>query len=352
LTKELTLKEIRDTISAMPKGKAPGCDDIPTEFFQEFVEEISPTLLQAFSAMLRSGETSETFNKGLITLIPKSRDHAKLGNWRLITLLGSLYKILAKTLARRLQVFLPNLIRPGQTGFVEGRSILDNTFLAQEAQNWAEESNQDLVLLLLDFEKAFDRIEWSFLFKALEKLGFSPQWIKWVSSLYGSASSAIKLNGVEGSTFPLARSVRQGCPLSPYLFILATDVLGHMLDDPHFGVEGLALPGGGKITDQTFADDTALYLQGTRENMDRAQKVLAIFCKASGAKVNWNKSCAIWANKRDKEWEWGREVGLQWIPKGKGVRYLGIQVGFHLPLEGNFDKMLSTLKGELINWST
>jgi hypothetical protein len=162
LTKDLTLKEVRDAILEMPKGKAPRCDGIPTEFFQEFIDEISPTLLQAFSAMLRNGETSEWINKGMITLIPKSGDHAKIGNWRPITLLGSLYKILAKTLARRLQVFLPNIIRPGQTDFVEGRSILDNTFLAQEAQDWAEESNQDLVLLLLDFEKAFNRIEWSF----------------------------------------------------------------------------------------------------------------------------------------------------------------------------------------------
>jgi hypothetical protein len=141
-----------------------------------------------------------------------------------------------------------------------------------------------MVLLLLDFEKTFDRIEWNFLFEALAKLGFCPQWIRWVSSLYRSATSAIKLNGVEGSTFPLARSVRQGCPLSLYLFILAMDVLGHMLDDHRFGVEGLALPGGGKITDQTFADDTALYLQGTHDNMERAQKVLTSFARRSEQK--------------------------------------------------------------------
>jgi hypothetical protein len=152
------------------------------------------------------------------------------------------------------------VIRLNQTGFIEGRNILDNTFLAQEAQVWAEESNQDLILLLLDFEKAFDRIEWSFLFEALARIRFYPKWIRWVSSLYTLASSTIKLNGVEGSTFPLTRSVRQGCPLSPYLFILVTDVLGHMLDDPRFGVEGLTLPGGREIRDQTFADDTALYL--------------------------------------------------------------------------------------------
>ncbi len=173
-----------------------------------------------------------------------------------------------------------------------------------------------------------------------------------MSSLYKSASSAIKLNGVEGNTFPLARSVRQGCPLSPYLFILATDVLGHMLDDHRFGVEGLALPGGGKITDQTFADDTAFYLQGTRDNMERMQKVLDIFCRASGAKINWHKTVAIWASKRNKEWEWGQEVGLQWVLEGKGVRYLGIQVGFHLPPKANFDKMFFALKSKLINWST
>jgi len=114
----------------------------------------------------------------------------------------------------------------------------------------------------------------------------------------------------------------------------------------------LSLPRGGRIIDETFADDTALYLQGSCSNMDRAQGILNLFCKASGAKVNYNKMIAIWASKRSKNWEWGQEVGLQWVLEGKGVRYLGIQVGFHLPPEANFDKMLIALKGKLINWST
>ncbi len=153
----------------------------------------------------------------------------------------------------------------------------------------------------MTLKRLLDKIEWSFLFEALAKLDFCPKWICRVSCLYTLASSTIKLNGVEGSAFPLTRSVRQGCPLSPYLFILAMDVLGHMLDNPRFGVEGLTLLRGRKIKDQTFADDMALYVQGTRENMERTQRVLDIFCKTSGAKVNWNKTAAIWASKREKD---------------------------------------------------
>ncbi len=84
-----------------------------------------------------------------------------------------------------------------------------------------------------------------------------------LGSLYCSVTSVIKLNGVIGDNFPLARLVWQGCPLAPYLFILATDVLGHMLNDPRFGIEGLTFPRGGCVKDQTFADDIALYIQGS-----------------------------------------------------------------------------------------
>ncbi len=259
LTRALTVQDIVDAIKALPKGKAPRHDGIPMEFFHEYADEVAPTLLQAFTTMLSSGATS-AFNKGLITLIPKTRDRAKFSNWRPITLLGNICKVLVKTFVGRIQSALTHIIRPNQTGFVEGRNILDNIFMAQEALGWAEESEQDLVLLLLDFEKAFHRIEWGFLFTALSKLGFNDTWVRWVGSLYQSASSAIKVNGVVGPHFQLARSVRQGCPLAPYLFILATDVMGYMMADPKYGVEGLSLPRGGLIRDQMFADDTALYL--------------------------------------------------------------------------------------------
>jgi len=246
---------------------------------------------------------------------------------------------------------LPHIIRPNQTGFVDERLILDNVYLAQEALMWAKEDNQDLVLLLLDFEKAFDKIEWAFFFKALKVFGFDGTWVKWVGSLYKEASSAITVNDILGPNFSLERSVRQGCLLAPYLFILATDVLGYLMADPKFEVEGFSLPQGGLIRDQTFADDTALYLKGTPGNLDKAQRILTLFSQASGAKVNWHKMVAIWASKFERAWSWGEEVGLRWLLEGTGTRYLGIQVGFHLPPEINFEKMMLALKSKLITWS-
>jgi hypothetical protein len=153
----------------------------------------------------------------------------------------------------------------------------------------------------LDFEKAFNRIEWDFLFTALTKLGFSSTWVQWVHTLHHEASSVIKINGEAGPVFQLARSVRQGCPLVPYLFIIATDVLGHMLEDPRYAIKGLTLPRGGRIRDQTFANDTTLNLKGEQTNLDKTHGVLETFCKASGAKINWNKSVAIWASRRKRE---------------------------------------------------
>jgi hypothetical protein len=197
-------------------------------------------------------------------------------------------------------------------------------------------------------KKTFDRIEWGFLFPTLSKLGFCPTWIQWISSLYWLVSSLVKVNGEPREDFRLARSVRQGYSLAPYLFILAMDLLGHMLDDPKHEIKGLHLPKGGCVRDQTFADDTALYLKGSPGNLSKARAVLELFCLTSRAKVNWGKSAAIWASKEKKEWEWGQEVRLRWIPEGQMVRYLSIQIGFRLPTKANFEKLMLALKGKMI----
>jgi len=124
------------------------------------------------------------------------------------------------------------------------------------------------------------------------------------------------------------------------------DVLGHMLDETKYKVK--RLPKGGCMQDQTFVDDTTLYLKGTQSNMDRMRTVLYLFCLTFGAKINWGKFVAIWASKEKRDWEWGQEVGLKWVPKSERVRYLGIQISFWLVAEANFDIFMTSLKGKMI----
>lgn len=158
---------------------------------------------------------------------------------------------------------------------------------------WAEDSNQDLALILLDFEKAYDRISWTFLQAALKEVGFSDNWIKWIMALHTEAEALITINGEQGTPFRLERSGCQGCPLAPYLFLFAADALGYMLDDYKHKVEGLISPDTSRHTTSMFADDTSLFLKGDCENLNNTMKVLDINCKASGAKINWNKTSVI-----------------------------------------------------------
>ncbi len=154
-----------------------------------------------------------------------------LTNYCPISFLGTPYKILANTLANRLKENLDSWIVLSQTTFVQGRSIFYNVLMANEAISWAEESNQNLVILLLDFEKAFDHISWNFLQASMLRLGFDAEWISWVMALYMSVSAIMEINKSFCPKFDLHRSIKQGCPLAPYLFLLSMDVLGHMFID-------------------------------------------------------------------------------------------------------------------------
>ena len=258
---------------------------------------------------------------------------------------------MAKVYANRMKPLLHNWILPSQTGFVPNRCILDNIFLAFESIAWARESQQDLSMLLLDFEKAYDRVSWTFLRVVMMKMGFHNTWIQQVMSLNENATASVMVNGESSKTFRLQRSVRQGCPLAPYLFLLTVDVLGRMLQHPECRVQGLRLPDNTTITNQMFADDTLLLLEGTRDNLDRALHVINRFGAASGAKLNLHKSVGLWISPRTREWQWGEEAGLKWLASGEVTRYLGYPFGIDIPQKEKDAKMLNQIRKHLLRWS-
>ena len=352
LLKPLTVEEVAEALKQLPKGKAPGIDAIPTEFYQELWEDLKFDIFNFASESIHQAHISDELNISKIAPLPKTEDRSRIQNFRPISLLNTLYKVIAKIYANRMKPLLHNWILPSQTGFVPNRCILDNIFLAFEAMEWSLENKQDLSMLLLDFEKAYDRVSWTFLKQTMGRMGFAETWIQRVMSLNLNASAAIIVNGEQSQTFKLQRSVRQGCPLAPYLFLLTVDVLGQMLQHPGCNVKGLRLPDNSTITNQMFADDTLLLLDGTSDNMDRAIEVIKKFGAASGAKLNLHKSVGVWVAHTPRTWAWGEEQGLKWLQPWEVTRYLGYPFGLHIAQREKDNKMLSQVRKHLHRWAT
>lgn len=163
LLHELIEGEVRKTTFDLAKHKAMGVDKIPLEFFQEAWHEVRNDIKSLLQETFQKGLMHRDLNVGLQTFIPKLGEHNLIANYKPILVLGSTYKITSKTLDNRLQLFSPSWIRPTQIGFVQGRCILDNVFMAFEVMEWGRESDHDLVMFFLDFEKAYDKVIWTFL---------------------------------------------------------------------------------------------------------------------------------------------------------------------------------------------
>lgn len=351
LLRPITREEVTAAMKELPAGKAPGIDTIRAEFYQALWEDIEEDIFNFVTESIEQAHLEETLNVSKIALLPKSEDRSRIQNFRPISLLNTPYKIVAKILANRMKPLLHNWILPSQTGFVPNRCILDNIFLAFEAIQWTLESKQDLSMVLLDFEKAYDRVNWTFLRQVMTRMGFHQTWIKQVMALNVNASATVIVNGEQSKPFSLQRSVRQGCPLAPYLFLLTVDVLGQMLQHPDCGVKGLNLPDNSSITNQMFADDTLLFLEGNRENMERALTVINRFGAASGAKLNLHKSVGIWLSHNERTWQWGEEAGLKWLLPGEVTRYLGYPFGLNIPQREKDGKMLGQIRKHLSKWA-
>ncbi|XP_059076993.1 uncharacterized protein LOC131876187 [Cryptomeria japonica] len=225
------IDEIQKAINSLHNDKAPGPDGLLVEFYKANLNWICSDLLDIYNEALGKGSLGNVINKGTIKFIPKDGDKALVKNWRPITLLNVSYKILAKMLAVRLEKILPKFICPTQTDFIKGRYILENLITSWEAMEWSKVSDQDTTMFLLDFEKAYDRVEWDFIIMMLEAFGFPSEFYTYVKVLLQDASTQIDVNGSLSSSIMLSRSIRQGCPLAPALFVIASDALFYLFRD-------------------------------------------------------------------------------------------------------------------------
>ena len=287
---DITIDEIEKALYKMSKNKSPGSDGLTVEFYCRFFKDLKFVFLKVFTEIEKEGLLCRSMRGGILSLIYKNRgDRRSLMNYRPISLLQVDYKILARIMSNRFKTVLPSIVSYNQSCCIMGRDIADTICSIRDVIELCDNEQIEGYLLKLDQEKAFDRVSHFFLQKTLEKFGFGEKFRNWIDIFYTDICSSVKCNGFLTKYFPVKNGIRQGCPISALLYVLTAEVLNRVIVSNQ-NIEGIHLPGTGKISlIFQHADDTTLTL-GNKSSICQVFDVLQLYSDSSGAKINKNKS--------------------------------------------------------------
>ena len=295
LDKLILLGEVWEAAKAMQRGKSPGNDGIPPEFYVIFWEQLGPFLLDMIDFSIKKGRFLRDVNTALISLLlKKDKDPTDCSSYRPLSLLNSDLKFFAKLLARRLEHHMPSLVNPDQTGFIKSRLAADNVRRLLHIVDAATDNKTPMSVLSLDAMKAFDRLEWSYLWSVLEAMGFGNTFIGIIKTLYSCPSAQVLTGQTYSSLFSVSRSSRQGCPLSPALFVLSLEPLAQAIRQ-----SDLISPISVYNTQHQlslYADDVLVFLENSAQSVPHLLTICEEFGNMSGFKINWSKSALLHLN--------------------------------------------------------
>jgi len=319
----LSEQECYAAINAMKINKSPGSDGLPVEFYRAFWPLVGQLVVDSLNKGYTSGCLSASQRHAVISLLYKKNDPQQLDNWRPISLLNTDYKMATTALAKRLQSVIGKIINMDQSGYIEGRFIGHNIRLIQDILGYTKDENHGGAILFLDFRKAFDTVEWPFMFSTLKHFGFGESFIQWVRALYSRTTSCVNNFGWVSEHFNISRGIRQGCPLSALLFIIVSEIMALKIRS-NKDIKGIHIKGTDKEIKLTqLADDTTIFV-ANKASINKCISVIQEFSLVAGPELNLTKSEGLWLGTDRYSQE--KPAGLNWPTEP--VKALGIYFGY------------------------
>nr|GEY01154.1 RNA-directed DNA polymerase, eukaryota [Tanacetum cinerariifolium] len=279
LERKITKKEVKRAVWDCGVDKSPGPDGFSFSIYRHFWTTNEHDAFEAVDYFFMHGDMLNGCNSNFIALIPKILDANMVKDFRPISLIGSLYKITAKILANRLVGVLDDLVNEVQSAFVTDRQILDGPFILNEVLQWCRRKKKNTLIFKVYFEKAYDSVRWDFLDDVLNKFGFGEKWRTWIKSFLRSYMGSILVNGSPTKEFQFFRGLKQGDPLSHFLFILIMESLHisfqRVVDASLF--TGIKINSMVNLSNLFYADDAIFLGQWSELNIDSLVQVLEFF---------------------------------------------------------------------------
>lgn len=349
-----SLEERKEVVSSISEDSAPGPDGFGAGFYHASWSIICNDLLEAVCDFFRGAQLPRGYTSTLIVLLPKVEGASSWREFRPISLCNVSSKVISKVLSNRLNKLLPKLVSPWQSGFVPGRSIADNILVAQElVADLDRRLKHPNMILKLDMEKAYDRVDWSFLLYMLREFGFKEVNVDLFFRLIANNWFSVLINGEPSGFFRSSRGVRQGDPVSPAMFVLVAEFLGRglhhlfMQDESRFYVSA-----GSRVPYLAFADDIFIFFRCSQDALEAIREFFGSYQAMSGQRINVAKSSYLCSNRASAD-------QLALVQSILGFRqqefpfvYLGAPIDRGRTRVVLFDGILEKLRNRLFHWSS